>query len=61
MCRPVLNTVVFKIDYRQTLALGKIIVQWQIQEQMLPEELVTITETDLWECQQKISHYRDFL
>ena len=24
---------------------------------VMPEELVSITETDLWECQQKISHY----
>ena len=24
----------------------------------LPEELISITETDLWEFQQKISHYR---
>ena len=26
---------------------------------VLPEELISITETDLWECQQKISHYKD--
>ena len=25
---------------------------------VLPEELMSITETDLWEFQQKISHYR---
>ena len=25
---------------------------------VLPEELISMTETDLWECQQKISHYR---
>ena len=25
---------------------------------LLREELISITETDVWECQQKISHYR---
>ena len=25
---------------------------------VLPEELISVTETDLWKCQQKISDYR---
>ena len=36
-----------QIDYRQRLFLGG-----------MPEELIAITETDLWEFPQKISHYR---
>ena len=40
----VLQTDFQKINYRYRI--------------VLPEELVSITETDLWECQHKISHYK---
>ena len=48
-----------QIDYRQTLFLGgtnfsKYRCRCRIA---LPEESISITETDLWKFQQKISHY----
>ena len=41
-------------DYRQTFSL-RAIYRYRSAR---PEELISITETDLWECQQNISHYR---
>ena len=46
-----------QIDYRQRLFLGQINSNYRYRIE-LPEELMAITETDLWEFQQKISHYR---
>ena len=62
-----------QIDYRQSSSKGLTVVSKLITERVLfweelisdyryrialPEELISITETDLWEFQQKISHYR---
>ena len=44
-----------QIDYRQTLFLGKLHYTYRI---VLPEGLISITETDLWEYPQKIFHCR---
>ena len=44
-------------DYRQTSCLRAINSNYRCRI-ALPEELISITETDLWEFQQKISHYR---
>ena len=46
-----------QIDYRQTLTWEEIISDYRYRI-ALPEELTSITETDLWEFQQKISHCR---
>ena len=46
-----------QIDYRQTLSLGEFISNYRYRI-VLPEELIAVTETDLWECLQNISHYR---
>ena len=46
-----------QIDYRQRLFWGELISNYRYRIE-LPEELIAITETDLWEFQQKISHYR---
>ena len=47
-----------QIDYRQTFFCEKLISNYRYKF-VLPEELIAITETDLWEYQQKISHYRN--
>ena len=46
-----------QIDYRQTFFLRTIYCNYRYRI-VLPEELISITETDLWECLQKISRYR---
>ena len=46
-----------QIDYRQTFVLGEMNFKYRCRI-VMPEELLSITETDLWECQQKISHCR---
>ena len=46
-----------QINYRQTLFLGEINCQLQIQNRAA-RRINFITETDLWEYQQKTSHYR---
>ena len=46
-----------QIDYKQRFFLGGINFDYRYRI-ALPEELISITETDLWEFQQKISHYR---
>ena len=43
--------------HRQTFFLGTINCNYRYRV-VLPEELISITETDLWERWQKISHYR---
>ena len=47
-----------QIDYRQTLSLRGTNFQLYRYRIALPEELISITETDLWKLQQKISYYR---
>ena len=44
-------------DYRQTLIVRAINSNYRYRIVLL-EDLVSITETDLWEYQQKISHWR---
>ena len=46
-----------QIDYRQRFFLGESIFDYRYRI-ALPQELISITETDLWEFQQKISRYR---
>ena len=47
-----------QIDYRQTLFAGEKSISNYRYRIGLPEELLSITETDLWKCLQKISLYR---
>ena len=51
------NTVVSKLITDRHFFLGGINSNCRYRI-ALPEELISITKTDLWECQQKISHYR---
>ena len=46
-----------QIDYRQTLFWGELISNDRYRI-AAPEELISVTQTDLWEFQQKISHCR---
>ena len=47
-----------QIDYRQTrFCWGELLSNYRYRI-VLPEELISITETDLWGCLQKISLYR---
>ena len=45
-----------RIDYRQTFS-GELISNWQMQNRAA-RRINSVTETDLWRYQQKISHYR---
>ena len=45
------------MNYRQTFSWGKLISNYRYRI-VLPEELISITETDLWKSPQKVSHYR---
>ena len=50
-------TVVSKLITGRHFFWGKLISKYRYRI-VLPEELIAITETDLCEFQQKISHYR---
>ena len=47
-------------DYRQTFILRAINSNYRYRV-VLPEEIISSTETDPWECWQKIPHYRILL
>ena len=51
------STVVSKVITDRILSWGRLISKYRYRI-VLPEELISITETDLWECQQKISRYK---
>ena len=51
------NTVVSKLITDRHFSWGELISKCRYRI-VLPKELISITETDLWEFQQKISHYR---
>ena len=51
------NTVVSKLITDRDFFWGELISNYKYRI-ALPEELIAITETDLWEFQQKTFHYR---
>ena len=51
------NTVVSKLITDRDFVWGALISNYRYRIE-LPEELISITETNLWEIQQKTSHYR---
>ena len=54
---PRVVTVVSKLITDRNFFWGELISNCRYRI-ALPEELISVTETDLWEFQQKISHYR---
>ena len=51
------RTVVSKFITDRHFCWGKFISNYRYRI-VLPEELISITETDLWKSPQKVSHYR---
>ena len=51
------STVVFKLITDRHFFCGELISNYRYRIR-LPEELISIGETDLWELEQKIAHYR---
>ena len=51
------NTVVSQLITDRHFFWGELISNYRYRIE-LPEEVITITETDLWEFQQKMAHYR---
>ena len=52
-----INQVISKLITDRNFCSGELISNYRYRI-LVPEELIFITETELWEFKQKISHYR---